>query len=232
MILIDLLGILNDENTNICSSTLELPSAYFCFIQQNSFNSMPRFLSESDQERSEFWQTLRGKIDDLWIMIIPDWLQSELGWAQEGLFYCLWVTFKTLQAFEQKLIIGWPQNIFIVVSRYSFQFSNNVCFDRITLNSNGWLFWISLWCRNGIILIFCPLIQRLRFLVWRDFHFQVNWKQPWRLGGVYKHEKSPVLLTHSHFESWVAYSQILWFMGVNKKLLGPAIGRRGERAHS
>ena len=125
----------------------------------------------------EFWQTLRGKIDDLWIMIIP-WLTSVWVGMNTGGFILLSESLlKRFKAWSRNWsFVGWPQNKFIVVSRYSFQFSNNVCFDRITLNSNGWLFWISLWCRNGIIFIFCPLIQRLSLfsLAWLSFSSELK----------------------------------------------------------
>ena len=53
LILIDLLGILNDENTNICFQLLNFLLLIYLF-RQNIFKSMPAFLSESDQKRSEF----------------------------------------------------------------------------------------------------------------------------------------------------------------------------------
>ena len=115
-----------------------------------------------------------------------------------------------------------PRKIFIVASRHSFQFSNNVCFDRIILNSYREPFWTSLWCKI-IIFISSPLFSKAE--VWGDFHNSYKWTEDGLdVLTASKHEKSQVLLTRGLLK--VAYSQILWFMGVNKKLLGPAIGGR------
>ena len=94
-------------------STLEPSVEYFRF-KAGLFNPNPI---------REALTSLRGKIDDLWIMIIPDWLRSGFGKFGDVLhrvYFIAWVsvvailywTFQGSEHCSKQLIIWLPQNIY------------------------------------------------------------------------------------------------------------------------
>ena len=109
-------------------STLEPSVEYFRF-KAGLFNPNPI---------REALTSLRGKIDDLWIMIIPDWLRSGFGKFGDVLrrvYFIAWVsvvailywTFHGSEHCSKQLIIWLPQNIYCGIpspSNFPIMFNN------------------------------------------------------------------------------------------------------------
>ena len=183
-------------------STLEPSVEYFRF-KAGLFN--PNLIREA-------LTSLRGKIDDLWIMIIPDWLRSGFGKFGDVLrrvYFIAWVsvvailywTFHGSEHCSKQLIIWLPQNIYCGIPS-PFQFSNNVCFYRITLNS-------SIINPSFVNSVFqSVIISKADYkCISENLAPDCLWTRD------ILSSADPRL---SHFELSCFYSQILWFMSVNK----------------